>query len=252
MRCRPRATRLEASALPGWRRPRYPAGSSVARQRSPAAGGVTARRTPPSAAAANGPPGEATTDERPPMIHVCPLSRLEETVAATGARHLVSAVDAAHVPARPAAVADHIVLPFNDIAAARPGLVAPAAAHVEALLAFVDRWGAASPLVVHCWAGISRSPAVAFVVACLLEPDRPEAEIAWELRFAAPTATPNPGIVALADTRLGRGGRMSAAIAAIGRGADAFEGAPFHLAIGSPAGGPAPSSPGGRTDGGAR
>jgi len=175
------------------------------------------------------------------MIHVCPLSRLEETVAATGARHLVSAVDAAHVPMRPAAVAaaDHVVLPFNDIAAARPGLVAPAAAHVDALLAFVDRWGAASPLVVHCWAGVSRSPAVAFVVACLLEPERPEMEIAWELRFASPSATPNRGIVALADERLGRGGRMSAAIAAIGRGADAFEGAPFQLAVDVPPGRPA-------------
>lgn len=171
----------------------------------------------------------------PAMIHVCPLSRLPETLAASGARHLLSTVDAAHVPPRPAGIAeaDHVVLGFNDIVGARAGLIAPAAAHIDALLGFIARWGMAGPLVIHCWAGISRSPAVAFAIACLLAPDRPEGEIAAALRRAAPSATPNPAIVALADARFGRGGRMSAAISAIGRGAEAFEGEPFRLAVGA-------------------
>jgi predicted protein tyrosine phosphatase len=54
-------------------------------------------------------------------------------------------------------------------------------------------------------------------------------EIARELRRVSPTATPNRRLVAIADDRLGRDGRMSAAIAAIGRGADCYEGAPFAL-----------------------
>jgi hypothetical protein len=50
----------------------------------------------------------------------------------------------------------------------------------------------------------------------------------------SPTATPNRRLVALADRRLGREGRMAAAIAAIGRGADCFEGAPFALELAGP------------------
>jgi predicted protein tyrosine phosphatase len=38
-------------------------------------------------------------------------------------------------------------------------------------------------------------------------------------------------VVSLADAALGRGGRMSAAIAEIGRGADTFEGALFELPL---------------------
>ena len=46
-------------------------------------------------------------------------------------------------------------------------------------------------------------------------------------------ATPNARLVAVADDLLGRGGRMSAAIARIGRGAEVtWENAPFELALG--------------------
>ena len=41
----------------------------------------------------------------------------------------------------------------------------------------------------------------------------------------------NARLVAVADDILGRNGRMVDAIAAIGRGADAFEGTPFHLKV---------------------
>ena len=55
--------------------------------------------------------------------------------------------------------------------------------------------------------------------------------IARELRTRAPFATPNGRLVALADALLGRKGRMVAAIRAIGRGADAFEGMPFSMPL---------------------
>ena len=38
-------------------------------------------------------------------------------------------------------------------------------------------------------------------------------------------------LIKLADEALGRDGRMRRAIADIGRGADAFEGAPFRLLV---------------------
>ena len=63
-------------------------------------------------------------------------------------------------------------------------------------------------------------------------PQRDEGEIARALRAASPTATPNARLVALADAKLGRAGRMIGAIEAIGRGEECFEGAPFALEIG--------------------
>jgi predicted protein tyrosine phosphatase len=82
---------------------------------------------------------------------------------------------------------------------------------------------------MHCYAGISRSTAGAYVAACALNPRRDELAIARALRLASPTATPNYRIVALADQALGRAGRMTTAIEHIGRGAMAFEGDPFRL-----------------------
>jgi predicted protein tyrosine phosphatase len=85
--------------------------------------------------------------------------------------------------------------------------------------------------VVNCYAGISRSTASAYIIAAALAPSRDEAELANTLRRLSPSATPNPRLVALADRILGRDGRMISAIAAIGRGAEAFEGTPFALPI---------------------
>ena len=168
-----------------------------------------------------------------PTLHACPLSRLAETLAATGADHLVTLVTPGLPVVRPAGVAAgrHLLLAFGDIAAARPGHVLASDAHLDAFLAFVAAWDRARPLLIHCYAGISRSTAAAYVAACALAPARCEAEVASALRRAAPSATPNPRFVALADARLGRDGRMIAAIARIGRGAEAFEGLPFAMPL---------------------
>jgi len=84
-------------------------------------------------------------------------------------------------------------------------------------------------MLIHCWAGISRSTAAAFTALCLLRPSTDEEQIAWELREASPSATPNRLIVQLADDVMGRGGRMVRAIEKIGRGEEAYEGTPFVL-----------------------
>ena len=84
---------------------------------------------------------------------------------------------------------------------------------------------------MHCWAGISRSTAAAYILAIAINPDLDKEALAQELRRRAPSATPNPLLVSMADEKLGRGGRMVAAIARIGRGADAFSGTPFILPL---------------------
>jgi predicted protein tyrosine phosphatase len=168
-----------------------------------------------------------------PCIHVTPLSRLAETVEASGASHLVTLINVATPVERPASIAAerHLFIGMSDILQPMDGHVLPGEAHVRSLIGFARGWDRSRPMVMHCWAGISRSTAAAFITACALEPALDEVALAERLRAVSPSATPNARLVAVADDLLGRRGRMVDAIAAIGRGADAFEGTPFALAL---------------------
>jgi predicted protein tyrosine phosphatase len=167
------------------------------------------------------------------MIHVCPLARLAETVEDTGARHVVSLIGDEVRLQRLTCIApeNHLWLRLHDISSPLDGYIMPGEDHVADLLDFVRDWDRQAPLVVHCFAGISRSTASAFASVCALNPQRDEASIAQALRRASPTATPNIRIVSLADRLLGRDGRMIAAIETIGRGVMAAEAAPFRLEL---------------------
>jgi predicted protein tyrosine phosphatase len=166
-------------------------------------------------------------------IVVCPLSRLAETVERSGARHVVTLINDETLVTRPTVVevANHLVVGIHDICEPMEGMVCPADEHVNEFLDFLRRWEQRTPIVVHCYAGISRSTAAAFSAFCALRPDVDEAEIATRLRLRSPQATPNARFVAVADEILSRGGRMVRAVEAIGRGADAFEGAVFSLRL---------------------
>lgn len=168
-----------------------------------------------------------------PTLHVSSLSKLHDTVASVGATHVVTLINASTLVERPAGIAPerHLFLSLSDIVSPMDGHIVPAEAHVSRFLDFIREWQRSGPLVIHCWAGISRSTAGAYIAACALAPERDEEVIAAALRAASPSATPNARLVALADAMLGRDGRMIAAIARIGRGADAFEGTPFELAL---------------------
>ena len=165
------------------------------------------------------------------MIHVCSLARLHDTVEETGAGHVVTLLKDTDRVERPKSIveANHLILGMDDISVPMDGYVMPCDEHVTRLIAFVRGWDRAKPMVVHCYAGISRSTAGAYVAACVLNPRRDEMAIARELRRLSATATPNIRIVSLADRVLGRGGRMVEAIDSIGRGEMAYEGVPFRL-----------------------
>jgi predicted protein tyrosine phosphatase len=165
------------------------------------------------------------------MIHVCSLARLHETVEHTGASHVVSLIGDEARLERPNGITpeNHLWLRLHDIAAPLEGYILPDEAHVAGLLRFVRAWDRSTPLVVHCYMGISRSTASAFASVCALCPNRDEEGIARALRRASPTATPNIRIVSLADRLLGRRGRMIAAVETIGRGIQTDEAAPFRL-----------------------
>ena len=126
-------------------------------------------------------------------------------------------------------------LAFHDIAEPTPGLTAPDRDMMQAVLDFGREGERRRPLLIHCWAGISRSSAAAFAIACDRNP-RFERDIATELRRRAPSATPNGLMVRLADDLLQRDGRMIEAIDGIGRGAEAREGEPYELPLKWPIG----------------
>ena len=168
-----------------------------------------------------------------PEIHVSSLARLHETVTRTQARHVVTLINAATIVERPASITPdrHLFIGVSDITSPIEGHIMPGEAHVHSLLDFVHQWDRMHPIVIHCWAGISRSTAAAFITACALFSHQDEMRIAKRLRNASASATPNLALVAAADQILKRQGRLVTAIQSLGRGIDAFEGTPFHLPL---------------------
>jgi predicted protein tyrosine phosphatase len=167
------------------------------------------------------------------MIHVCSLAALPETVKATGASHVLTVMANVDQVQRPVSVlpANHLKVAMDDITEPVDGFVAPSEAHIEKVLNFVRGWDRSAPMVVHCYAGISRSTASAFAAACALNPHRDEFAIARQIRAASPIASPNRLIVSLADKALGRDGRMLRALDEMGPGSLMVEGWPFRVEL---------------------
>ncbi len=167
------------------------------------------------------------------MIIVCGLNAAQTQIDAHGAQSVIGILgpEMAHPNFSGIDPARHLRLTFNDINVATPGLTAPRSSDARKLVEFISTWDKNSPLLIHCWAGISRSTASAFTALCVLNPEDDENKLAQRLREASPSATPNRMITAQVDQILGRNGRMSAAVESIGRGADAFEGKPFILTL---------------------
>lgn len=164
-------------------------------------------------------------------IFVCPLSEVPNVVERAQAKHLVTLLQSDIPVATPPGIADgfHLRLEVHDIAEPLFEQVAPDVGHVKRLIEFAEAWGGEGSMVVHCWAGISRSTAAAFTSLCFVNPDVPEAVIARALRAASPTAQPNRLIVKHADDLLGRHGRMVRAVEAMGPARPAYAAKPFSL-----------------------
>ena len=178
----------------------------------------------------------AKVSEGMPCLYVCSLSGLSGVVARLDRFNLLTLLSPDHKGEEHRAIAceRHLELSFHDITETRPGLVAPDHAVMQAVLDF-GREARGRTMLIHCWAGISRSSAAAYAIACDRNPGF-ERNIAEELRRRAPSVTPNRLMVSLADDLLGRGGRMAEAIDWIGRGADAFEGEAYQLPLSWPIG----------------
>ncbi|WP_395644519.1 tyrosine phosphatase family protein [Terricaulis sp.] len=167
-------------------------------------------------------------------IIVCPLSKAPHMARQHQVARVVSLLDPdSRFPLIDGYGADrHLCVEVHDINQEEEGMDACCDQRMTRILDFVGQWERDAPILIHCYAGISRSTATAFITACAHNPGVDESEIAQALRKASASAFPNRRFVALADAALGRNGRMSRAIASIGDGHnwyDIGEATPFEI-----------------------
>ncbi len=150
------------------------------------------------------------------VIYICSLADVPQLASEVGPSHVISLLGDDPFPDTPASVVPdgHLKLSFHDIDEPQEGLIAPDMAHLEQLIEFSRRWEEAGPLIVHCFAGVSRSTAAALTVLCLYNQGREE-EAARLLRARGPHAFPNRRMIAFADDLLGCGGRLLEAVDAL-------------------------------------
>jgi predicted protein tyrosine phosphatase len=143
------------------------------------------------------------------MIYVCSLAEMPVHFAALRPSHLVSLNNPDELPETPNGLKpdSHLRLAMHDIAAPQPSLVAPDRDHVESLITFLQAWPGESPLLVHCYAGVSRSMAAALLALQFHHFNDVEEAALW-LRRAAPHANPNRRILQIADEVLRGGGAL--------------------------------------------
>lgn len=164
-------------------------------------------------------------------IHVCSLSAVHEVIGTCRAGHLVTCMHGNGLDVTPPGILTgrHLRLVMHDIEQEMDGYVAPSAPHVGELLDFVKSWDRGAPMLIHCFAGISRSTAATFIALCALNPATSEDRIARQLRRASASAMPNRRLVALGDAALKRDGRMIRAVGGMGLGEIALA-VPFSIA----------------------
>ena len=158
------------------------------------------------------------------MIYVCSLHEMPSHARLLRPRYLVSLVQPEFQPPTPdeVSVEHHLRIAVDDVSQQAWGAVVPEEEHVQNLVTFLDQRNRDEGVLIHCYAGISRSTAAA-LIALALDMDGREMEAAQVLRRAAPHARPNERIVALADGLLGRQGRLVAARLAMGEATPAYE-----------------------------
>lgn len=150
----------------------------------------------------------------PYPVTICGLHELAGH-APLGVSHVVSILDPAWPD--PAEFTDYqphrrVVLRFDDIVSAKPGARPPSEGDIEAILALgPDLEAAASHLLVHCHAGISRSTAAAVILMAQRNSGH-EARIFAEIRRIRPKSWPNAMMIEYADAMLGRGGALLSAL----------------------------------------
>lgn len=166
------------------------------------------------------------------MIVVSSYWALEETLERYKPAHLVSLMDKEDAVPTPTYINtnNHLRLSFHDVEWEIPG-ISPSMADIEKIIELALRWnGSRKPILVHCVAGESRSPAAGLIIASVRQPNN-EAKLAWHLKQQAPYCHPNRLMIELADHALSLGRKLIDAVANMGEPDDKAGPEPFVLDV---------------------
>lgn len=157
---------------------------------------------------------------------------VEETTRRLQPDAVISIMDAAHLaPVLFLAPERHLQLGFHDIERKEAGKTPPAQDQIARMIAFADkhRRSGARHLLIRCMAGVSRSPAAAYILAVSVRKEDP-VRSAVQLFQAAPFARPNMLMVQHADLIGGWNGTMTTALRTARQGQrNAEQFAPFTI-----------------------
>ena len=165
-------------------------------------------------------------------VLISPYAALADTVRRHRPSHVLTVMSDPSV-ARPKGIAPgrHLQISVDDIVMPEGDFVAPSSDHIAEILTFARDWDRKQPFLVHCWAGISRSTAAAYILLNDIHGPGHEEAIARALRSRAPHAQPNRLMIKHADAILKRDARMIKAVEAMGAATPLSEGDVVELPI---------------------
>jgi predicted protein tyrosine phosphatase len=138
-------------------------------------------------------------------LRVCGLRDLPEEIEHFQPTHIVSAVET--LADFPTYTNKHIHVSFSDIATPMEFLVAPEMEHLLAVLDFAKDLKDTDRVLVHCFAGISRSTALA--IGICMQNGLSYAEAFAYVEQVRPVLSPNHRIITLIDEHFGLDGKLT-------------------------------------------
>lgn len=156
------------------------------------------------------------------MIIVCSLEDFDSVCESVKPSHAISVIDPGFAPQTPKCVKNHLKLGFDDIVNINPDnqifrlnsdstpQLPPNKKHTDEIINFVNSWNEISPIVVHCWCGVSRSMATAAYIMCKADSSDIDTNIKY-IRSIAPHANPNKILINLFEKSLNLDKKISLA-----------------------------------------
>ena len=140
--------------------------------------------------------------------------QLVSSATSAAIRHVIAITDPFEHPAAGYAQREsRLRLVFHDLEEDQDFAFGPERHHIEALIAYARRIASAEgDLLIHCGAGMSRSPAAALIVLATWYGPGRERDAVEALFKAAPAAIPNRRMIKIADGLLVRNGALLSAL----------------------------------------
>ena len=152
------------------------------------------------------------------MIVVSSFWALEDALKLYRPAYLSSLMDHVDSVSTPETIdaKNHLRLGFHDVEGKTPWNTPPSSEDIGKIIEVALRWkNSGEPILAHCTAGVSRSPAAGLILSSIRQPDN-EAEQAMHLREQAPYCRPNKLMIKLADQALSLKGKLIDATANMG------------------------------------